>query len=265
MAVEHVAVAPGPALDIADRLREHGTRLSELACRAVAASQPLGCSPAGTRMAATATAVSQLAGAVEMLATSALELDNATTIALEEAREVSVSIPELGPLAPPVDVDTLHDDPARWAGGIAPDLALAAGTGGAASTRRTATALEVTKRPSRRRPDPSAVHIPTPRRLPSLTLARVEKWLADGIPWSAGLAAPRARAARSLLRQWQTHHRKLEQYRADPTANDHLRLLDAAPTADIANAIVAGRIRHLETELRAFEAQLERLYEEARQ
>lgn len=43
----------------------------------------------------------------------------------------------------------------------------------------------------------------------------------------------------------------------------HRGLLDSAPTPEVRRAIVEGRIRHLETELRAFEVELQRLYEEA--
>lgn len=75
----------------------------------------------------------------------------------------------------------------------------------------------------------------------------------------ANLSAPQQRAVNSLQRQLQYHQNKLEAYRANPEAYDNLGLLERAPTAEIRQQIIDGRIRHLETEIRTFRTQIDEL------
>ena len=56
-----------------------------------------------------------------------------------------------------------------------------------------------------------------------------------------------------LQRRLDEHRQKLEDYRRDPDAFDNQGLLRNAHNEEIRSRIIQGRIRHLETEIRAFE------------
>ncbi len=73
------------------------------------------------------------------------------------------------------------------------------------------------------------------------------------------LTPEQRRALRSLERRVAEHRRKLEDYRRDPDAFDNQGLLRNAPTQEIRERIIQGRIRHLEREIRAFLDQIERI------
>ncbi len=74
-----------------------------------------------------------------------------------------------------------------------------------------------------------------------------------------GLSASEQRAVTSLEQRVAEHQAKLEAYRADPYAYDNLGILENAPTAEIRQSIIDGRIRHLENEIRAFQGQIDKL------
>jgi hypothetical protein len=79
---------------------------------------------------------------------------------------------------------------------------------------------------------------------------------ADGL---ARLPAPQQRSIRSLQSQIEKHQTKLADYRANPDAYDNLGILERAPTPEIRQRIIDGRIRHLETEIRTFQDQIDKL------
>lgn len=60
------------------------------------------------------------------------------------------------------------------------------------------------------------------------------------------------RAVESLQDQIDIHSEKLDAYQQDPFANDNLGILERAPTAQIRDSIIEGRMNHLEAEIRAF-------------
>lgn len=71
-------------------------------------------------------------------------------------------------------------------------------------------------------------------------------------------AARRAKSIRSLQKRVADHQQKLDSYRANPEASDHLGLLDDC-SPEVRARIIAGRIRHLEGEIRAFQDQINAL------
>jgi hypothetical protein len=64
---------------------------------------------------------------------------------------------------------------------------------------------------------------------------------------------------RSLEQRVAEHTKKLADYRANPDAFDNLGLLKNAPTPEIRQRIIDGRIRHLEQEIKAFTDQMNKL------
>lgn len=182
---------------------------------------------------------------------------------------------EAGPVL--LDSQGLRDNPARWWGAMAPDLVLSAAYGvGVAS--RAATAFRLVPRGPRGGPVPSPppaasppAHLPPSRTpLPALPSAVPPPAPAPPViaPAGAGLTkAPRVltasevRAVRSLSKEAAEHRAKLAAYKADPDAHDNLRLLANAPTAEVRQSIIEGRIRHLEREIATFERQIAQLQE----
>lgn len=73
------------------------------------------------------------------------------------------------------------------------------------------------------------------------------------------LTTSQQRSLRSLQSQVETHQAKLDAYRANPDAYDNLGILERAPTPEIRQSIIDGRIRHLETEIRTFQDQFDKL------
>ncbi len=73
------------------------------------------------------------------------------------------------------------------------------------------------------------------------------------------LSASERRAVGSLRQQVADHTAKLEAYRANPAAYDNLGILERAPTAEIRQSIIDGRIRHLTNEIKAFQDQIDKL------
>jgi len=71
------------------------------------------------------------------------------------------------------------------------------------------------------------------------------------------LTSSEQRAVTSLQAQVDSHVAKLQEYRADPWAYDNQGLLANAKTAEIQQAIINGRIQHLETEIRGFQNQID--------
>jgi hypothetical protein len=75
----------------------------------------------------------------------------------------------------------------------------------------------------------------------------------------AGLSASDARAVRSLTKNVQTNRVKIAAYRANPDALDNKGWLKYAPSPAIRRAIIAGRIKHLEEEIRAWQQAITRI------
>ena len=75
----------------------------------------------------------------------------------------------------------------------------------------------------------------------------------------ARLTVSQQRSVRSLQSQVKAHQTKLDGYRANPDAYDNLGILERAPTPEIRQRIIDGRIRHLETEIRTFQDQIDKL------
>jgi hypothetical protein len=64
---------------------------------------------------------------------------------------------------------------------------------------------------------------------------------------------------RSLEQRALEHRTKLDAFRRNPDAFDNKGYLKNAPSAEVREQIIQGRIRHLENEIRNFEQQIERL------
>lgn len=79
---------------------------------------------------------------------------------------------------------------------------------------------------------------------------------ADGL---ARLTTTQQRSLRSLQSQVQKHQEKLDDYRANPDEYDNLGILGRAPTPEIRQRIIDGRIRRLETEIQTFQDQIDKL------
>jgi len=75
----------------------------------------------------------------------------------------------------------------------------------------------------------------------------------------SSLSTAEKRAIRSLERQIEEHRSKLDAYRSNPDAFDPKGMLANAPSQEIRERIIEGRMRHLETEIRAFESQIRRI------
>lgn len=71
--------------------------------------------------------------------------------------------------------------------------------------------------------------------------------------------AAEQRSVASLQRQVVAHTEKLGAYRASPDAFDNLGYLERAPSPEIRQRIIDGRINHLETEIRGFQDQIDKL------
>lgn len=82
---------------------------------------------------------------------------------------------------------------------------------------------------------------------------------ASGADDLARLTPSQQKSLRSLQRQAEEHRSKLDAYRADPDAFDNLGYLERAPSPEIRQRIIDGRIRHLETEIRTFQDQINKL------
>jgi len=67
------------------------------------------------------------------------------------------------------------------------------------------------------------------------------------------------KSIRSLEKRLEEHRRKLDDYRQDPDAYDNQGFLENAPSLEVRNRIIEGRIKHLGQEIRNFEEQIERL------
>jgi hypothetical protein len=67
------------------------------------------------------------------------------------------------------------------------------------------------------------------------------------------------RSVRSLEKRLIEHREKLDAYREDPDAFDNENLLRDAPSEEIRERIIRGRIRHLEQEISSFAEQLRKL------
>jgi hypothetical protein len=70
---------------------------------------------------------------------------------------------------------------------------------------------------------------------------------------------PTARSIRSLNQRLAEHRAKLEAYRSNPDAFDNNGFLRNAPSVEVRERIIQGRIRHLESEISNFERQIEEL------
>ncbi len=75
----------------------------------------------------------------------------------------------------------------------------------------------------------------------------------------ARLTASQQKSLCSLQRQVEEHRSKLDAYRRDPDAFDNLGYLERAPSPEIRQRIIDGRIRHLENEINTFQDQVDKL------
>jgi RHS repeat-associated protein len=75
----------------------------------------------------------------------------------------------------------------------------------------------------------------------------------SGAGEAADLTAQQERAVQSLQQQITEHQQKLAEYIKNPDAFDNQGFLENAPTPEIRQSIIDGRIRHLQNEIRAFE------------
>lgn len=73
------------------------------------------------------------------------------------------------------------------------------------------------------------------------------------------LTTSEQRALRSLQSQVEAHTAKLDDYMASPDAYDNQGLLARAPSPQIRQRIIDGRIRHLQTEIKAFQDQITKI------
>ena len=64
---------------------------------------------------------------------------------------------------------------------------------------------------------------------------------------------------RSLEKQIAKHKEKLESFRKDPDAHDNQRLLRNAPSEEIREKIIQGRVRKLEREIEKFKGEIQKL------
>lgn len=73
------------------------------------------------------------------------------------------------------------------------------------------------------------------------------------------LTASEQRTVTSLQGNIAEHTEKLEAYRANPDAYDNLGYLERAPSPEIRQRIIDGRINHLEAEIRGWQDQIDKL------
>ena len=73
------------------------------------------------------------------------------------------------------------------------------------------------------------------------------------------LDANTRRTIRSLEKNIREHQKKLDEYSANPEAHDNRGLLRNAPTEEVKQRIIEGRIRHLEQEIRNWRNDIRRL------
>lgn len=73
------------------------------------------------------------------------------------------------------------------------------------------------------------------------------------------LNAAEVKSVRSLERNLVEHEKKLADYKRDPYAYDNKGLLKAAPSDEVRQQIIQGRIRHLETEINAFQENIRKI------
>jgi len=73
------------------------------------------------------------------------------------------------------------------------------------------------------------------------------------------LTTSEQRALRSLQSQVEAHTAKLNDYMANPDAYDNQGLLARAPSPQIRQRIIDGRIRHLQTEIKTFQDQITKI------
>ena len=66
-------------------------------------------------------------------------------------------------------------------------------------------------------------------------------------------------AVESLAERILEHQKKLADYAANPDAYDNKDFLKNAPSAEVRERIISGRIRHLQNEIKAFEDEITRL------
>lgn len=87
---------------------------------------------------------------------------------------------------------------------------------------------------------------------------------ARAVAAEADEAAAGVRAAtRGLEKQLEKHIQKLEQYKANPFAFDNKGLLRNAPSDEIRQKIIAGRIRKLEGQIETFRKAIQKAIDEA--
>ncbi|MGH2919291.1 MAG: hypothetical protein ACRDLS_11950, partial [Solirubrobacteraceae bacterium] len=90
-------------------------------------------------------------------------------------------------------------------------------------------------------------------------LRELGRRFADETGSFSNLSLSQLRAVRSLEKQAAKHQAKLDAYRADPDAFDNLGLLRNAPSPEIRQRIIDGRIRHLEGEVSTFRRQIDEI------
>ncbi|MFO0961199.1 MAG: hypothetical protein U0800_27780 [Isosphaeraceae bacterium] len=64
------------------------------------------------------------------------------------------------------------------------------------------------------------------------------------------------RSIRSLKKRLEEHRQKLKDYQANPDAYDNQGFLKNAPSPEVRQRIIDGRVRHLENEIKNFEKQI---------
>jgi hypothetical protein len=74
-----------------------------------------------------------------------------------------------------------------------------------------------------------------------------------------GLSTSQRRAVQSLQTQIESHQQKLADYIANPNAYDNLGFLRNAPTEQIRQQIIQGRVGHLEHEMATFADQIRKI------
>ena len=131
----------------------------------------------------------------------------------------------------------------EWAG---PQLLLAAGASGARAGRLTLSSVDNLTDGTR------AARVVAPGAATS-SAASAEGGLART------LIASEQRAITSLQRNIAEHTEKLAAYRANPDAYDNLGYLQRAPSPEIRQRIIDGRINHLETEIRGWQDQIDKI------
>jgi hypothetical protein len=75
----------------------------------------------------------------------------------------------------------------------------------------------------------------------------------------SNLSLSQGRAVRSFEKRMAEHEAKLKAYHADPDAFDNPGILRNAPTAEIGQRIIDGRVRHLENEISQFRKRIDEI------